>query len=127
MTIGEDGRPYIAVRRRQRQDIQGSQTLSTREEERNEVCEEEEVTKVKEEEDKEMENLIRDYQENARPNAETLKLLRFYGEGDWRQDKGVAIQRFICRRLEIELVNEYQRDAEPMEEVKCILEEQVGN
>ena len=72
MTIGEDGRPYIAVRIRQRQenvDNQGLQMPSHIEEERNEVREEEKVTKIEEEEDKEMEDLIREYQESARPNT----------------------------------------------------------
>ena len=65
-----------------------------------------------------MEDLIREYQENAKPNAETLQVLRLYGEGDWRQDKGAAMQRFIRRKVETELVSEYQRNAEPKEEVK---------
>ena len=82
MTIGEDRRPYIAVRLGQRQenmDNQGSQTPSPIEEERNDVWEEEEVTKI-EELDEEMENLIREYQENTRPKTETLQVLRLYGE-----------------------------------------------
>ena len=74
-----------------------------------------------------MEDLIREYQENARHNTETLQVLRLYGEGDWRQDKGAAIQRFIRRTLERELVSEYQRNAEPTEEVKCKLKERVGD
>ena len=53
-------------------------------------------------------------------------MLRLYGEGDWRQDKGAAIQRLIRRKVETELVREYQRNAEPTEEVKCKLELRVG-
>ena len=79
MTIGEDGRPYIAVRTRQRQDNRDSNGLQMSrhtEEERNEVEEEEEITKIEEEEeDKEMKDLFREYQENAKPNAETLQVL----------------------------------------------------
>ena len=74
MTIGEDGRLYIAVRIRQRQenvDTQGAKTTSPREEERNKVWEEEEATTIEEEEE-EMEDLIREYQENARPSKETI-------------------------------------------------------
>ena len=37
------------------------------------------------------------------------------------------MQRFIRRRVETELVNEYQKNAEPMEEVKRKLEERVGD
>ena len=68
MTIDEDGRPYIAVRRKQG------------DKQRND----EEVKKIEEED---MENLIREYQENARPSTETVQVLRLYGEGDWRKIK----------------------------------------
>ena len=51
-------------------------------------------------------------------------MLGFYGEGDWRQDKGAEMKRFIRRRVEAELVNEYQKNAKPTEEVKRKLEEQ---
>ena len=118
MTIGEDGRPYIAVRIRQRDenmDTKGAKTTNPREEERNKMWDEEEVTKIEEVE--EMENLIREYQENARPSKETVRMLGFYGEGDWRQDKGAAMKRFIRRKVEAELVNEYQKNAEPTEVV----------
>ena len=48
MTIGEDGRPHIAVKIRQRDenmDTKGAKTTNTREEERNKMWDEEEVTK----------------------------------------------------------------------------------
>ena len=74
MTIGEDGRPYIAVRIRQRDgnmETKGARTTNPREEERNEMWDEEEVTIIEEEEE-DMEDLIREYQENARPSKETV-------------------------------------------------------
>ena len=37
------------------------------------------------------------------------------------------MQRFIRRKVETEYVNEYQKNAEPTEEVKCKLEERVGD
>ena len=37
------------------------------------------------------------------------------------------MQRFIRRKVETELVSEYQRNAEPTEEVKCKLEVRVGD
>ena len=86
MTIGEDGRPYIAVRIRQRDKIEnmepkGAKTTNPREEEIHKIGDEEEVTII-EEEDAEMEDLIREYRKNARPSKETIQLLEYYGEGD---------------------------------------------
>ena len=83
-------------------DAKGAKTINPREEERNEMGDEEEVTKIEEEEE-EIENLIREYQENARPSKETVRMLGFYGEGDWRQDKGAAMKRFIRRKVECKL------------------------
>ena len=131
MTIGEDGRPYIAVRIRQRDkrenmEPKGAKTTNPREEEIHEIGDEEEVTII-EEEDAEMEDLIREYRKNARPSKETIQLLEYYGEGDWRQNEGADIKRYIQRRVEVELVNEYQKNVEPTEEVKRELEEKIGD
>ena len=52
-------------------------------------------------------------------------MLELYGEGDWRQDKGAEMKRFIRRKVETELVNEYQKNAKPTEEIKRKLEEQI--
>ena len=129
MTIGEDGRPYIAERIRQRdgnKETKGARTTNPREEERNKMWDEDEVTIIEEEEE-DMEDLIREYQENPRPSTETVRKLGFYGEGDWRQDKGDEIKRFIRCKVETELVNEYQKNAEPTEEVRRKLEERIGD
>ena len=75
MTLGEDGRPYIAVRIRQRdkkvsREPKGAKTNNPREEEMHEILDEEGVTII-EEEDEEMEDLVREYQKSARPSTET--------------------------------------------------------
>ena len=54
-------------------------------------------------------------------------MLGLYGEGDWRQDKGAAMKRFVRRKVETELVNEYQKSAEPTGEVKRQLKELIGD
>ena len=88
-----------------------------REEEGNEIRNEEEVTKIEEEEE-DMENLIREYQQNAQPSKAIVRMLGLYGEGDWRKDKGAAMKRFVRWKVKTELVNEYQKNAEPTGEVK---------
>ena len=70
MPIGEGGRPYIAVRIRQRDQTEnmepkGAKRTNPRKEEINEMWDEEEITIIEEGEE-EMEDLIREYQENAR-------------------------------------------------------------
>ena len=77
------------------------------------------------EEDEETESLIREYQRNAIPNLDNLRLVEFYGGEEWRKDEGAEMSRCIQRILEKELVDEYQKNAEPNEEVKRELDEKI--
>ena len=83
------------------------------------------VTTV-EEEDGEIEGLIREYQWNAVPDRSNLRLMEFYGGVEWRTSEGDDLKRCIRRILEIELVDSYQKNSRPSEEVRCELEEMVG-
>ena len=87
----------------------------------------EEEVMIIEEGEADMEDLIREYQENPRPSKETIRLLECYGVGDWRQNEGTDMKRCIRRRVEAELVNQYQKNAEPTKEVKRKLEKQIGD
>ena len=72
------------------------------------------------------EGFIREYQKNAKPIQNTIKLLEFYGGEDWRMNEGAEMKRCIQHLVEEELVKDYQRDSEPEEETRGTLEEKVG-
>ena len=136
LTIGEDGRPYIAVRIKLRNKLENagiSEDVEQREVkttvspgiEDEDIRVGEGVT-VTEEEDEETESLIREYQRSAIPNLDNLRLVEFYGGEEWRKDEGAEMSRCIRRIVEKELVDDYQRNLRPSEEVKCALKEIVG-
>ena len=81
---------------------------------------------VIEEEDEETESLIREYQRSPIPDMYNLRLVEFYGGEEWRKNEGAEIRRCIQRIVEKELVDSYQKNSRPSEEVRCALEEIVG-
>ena len=119
MTIGADGRPYIAVRIRSGNKLKEdnrSEEVGQREVQRTSATRiegadariEEGVTVI-EEGDEETESLIREYQMNTIPDAYNLKLVEFYEGEEWRKNEGADIKRCIRRILEMELVDNYQK------------------
>ena len=91
MTIGADGRPYIAVRSIRRNELEEHEQS---EEVRPEARKEEEVTAMKEE-DEESERLVREYQRSAIPDKCNLGLMEFYGGAEWRMNEGADLKRCI--------------------------------
>ena len=77
---------------------------------------------IQEYNDAETEGLIREYQKNAKPTQETMKILEFYGGEKWRIDEGGEMSRCIQRFVEQELVQNYKRDSIPDDETRNALE-----
>ena len=50
----------------------------------------------------ETEGLIREYQKNANPIQNTIKLLEFYEGEDWKKNEGAEMKRCIQRLVEEE-------------------------
>ena len=97
LTIGEDGRPYIAVRIKLRNKLENagiSEDVEQREVkttvspgiEDEDIRVGEGVTVI-EEEDEETESLIREYQRSTIPNPDNLRLVEFYRGEEWRKDE----------------------------------------
>ena len=110
MTMGADGRPYIAVRikrgnklgesRKKEESVQGGVRIAdSLGVEDADVKIGEGVTQV-EEEDGEMDSLIREYQQNAVPDKWDLRLMELYGGTEWRTSERDDVKRCIRRILE---------------------------
>ena len=136
LTIGADRRPYIAVRSKRGNKLEeNNRSEEVRHKEMKiadspriedaEARKEEKVT-VMEEEDGESESLVREYQTSAIPDMCDLKLMEFYGGAEWRLNEEADLKRCIQRILEIELVDNYQKNLRPSDEVRCVLKEIVG-
>ena len=74
----------------------------------------------------ETESLVREYQRSAIPDMCDLKLMEFYGGAEWRLNEEADLKRCIQRILEIELVDNYQKNSRLSDEVRCALKEIVG-
>ena len=48
-----------------------------------------------------------------------------YGGEDWRKDEGEEMKRYIRRIVEMESIDNYQKNLKPSEEVRCVLEERI--
>ena len=82
----------------------------------------EEKAKIEDPKDAETELLIIEYQKNASPDSETLKILDFWEGEEWREDEGEYMRKCIQRLVEEELVQQYQQNSRPDAETTDILE-----
>ena len=111
MTVGEDGRLYILLRKKQeiRKDKKeatehlGAQIKSRGEDSSlGEDRREEEVQIPDYYRDAEIEGLIREYKKNIKLTQRNMKILEFYGGKVWRTNEGAEMRRCLQRLVEEE-------------------------
>ena len=101
--MGEEGRPYIALRRKQKirkgrkeaTEQLGAQIKNRGEDSSIGEDGREEEVQIPDYRDAEIEGLIREYKKNAKTTQSAIKILEFYGGEDWRTKEGAEMSRYV--------------------------------